>query len=171
MLRKQHLKQQQEAGDAVSNNNNQIEFNDINQDKINKKTRPSLSIRIYSETKEMIDDAIKDGLIRDFDGNEVSKIADVVEIALAKALNIRLVSMSDRQFMIDYGFDNVKQLDIYRETIKKITDVSVTPEIRKGLRLAIIDGYVGEFMVNGYVNRPEILDAVKQKQDEIPEDF
>jgi len=138
-----------------------------NQEPLQSSRRVTTTQRIYDDTFDIITNAIENGLVKDQNGNEVKKLADIIEIAVAKLLNIRMVNNSERQYMRDYDFTDISQLDEYFRLIELIPKESRWPVTMKGLRHAIINNYTSEFMSNGYIKRHE----PEQDIVAMPEDF
>jgi hypothetical protein len=126
---------------------------------VNKPRRYSGTVRIYSETKELILKLIEDEAIKTSDGLPINKLADMVEFAMFRLTNQRIATESEKQLMSEYGFLTIEQLDQYNKTLELIPK-EMRPNIRKLLRQVIVDGTVDKYLA-----------TITPSQISVPEDF
>ena len=110
----------------------------------------SRAIMVSDDTHKMIRTIVMQAMLKDENGKDVTKISDVVRILVSKFIGVRLISDADNDLVAEYGFTDIRQLDLYYETTKRIPREKCTPEVKKELRQAIIDGKpsMDEFIIN-----------------------
>lgn len=130
------------------------EIQDIFQPIIKDDQRATVQVRIFGETKQLIMDAIHNEAVKNSSGIPAKHVNEVIEIAVAKLLDIKLPSIIDKQLLIDYGFDNQEQLGLYYRCLKEIPAGVLSLEGKKALRAAIKENRFEQFVASLQASKP-----------------
>lgn len=122
-------------------------------------------MRVYKESDNLMHEAIQNESVKDVNGIVVKRVADIVEIALAKLFEIPIIPTIDKQLIEDYGFATKQQLDLYYQCLAKVPKGLLSNEIKKSLRAAILQNRL-ESYIAGLQG-----DEIVPKPTGVPEEF
>ncbi len=108
----------------------------LHQTEKSKPKRLTQTVRIYADTVTWINKAIVDGAIKDINGTEADKISTIVEVAVAKLLNLRIPNDVELDLMSRYEF-TIEQLDVYQKLEMELKKELRTPINRRLLQEAV----------------------------------